>query len=167
MTSEVMAANNATLNWAYVNRTEIGYFHSGHYPRRAPGVDPDFPTWGTGEFEWRGFLDASEQPFDVDPAQGFMTSWNNKPARSWRASDGAHDYTAVYRSLLLDARLRPRLRAPLRLLPPAARGNSRSPPRAATTRSASTSATFRCRARTTRCTSKASSRRCSVVSSTW
>jgi len=31
-----------------------------------------------------------------------MTSWNNKPARGWRASDGSHDYTAVYRSLLLD-----------------------------------------------------------------
>jgi acyl-homoserine lactone acylase PvdQ len=104
---DVMAANNATLNWAYVNRTEIGYFLSGHYPRRAAGVDPDFPTWGTGEFEWRGFIDASEQPFDVDPGQGFMTSWNNKPARGWRASDGAHDYTAVYRSLLLDARIRP------------------------------------------------------------
>jgi hypothetical protein len=36
-----------------------------------------------------------------------MTSWNNKPARDWRAADGTHDYTSVYRSLLLDARIRP------------------------------------------------------------
>jgi acyl-homoserine lactone acylase PvdQ len=105
-----MASNNATLNWVYVNRTEIAFFHSGRFPRRAPGVDPDFPTWGTGEWEWQGFLDASEQPFEVNPKQGFMTSWNNKPARGWRASDGAHDYTSVYRSLLLDARLRPLLK---------------------------------------------------------
>jgi acyl-homoserine lactone acylase PvdQ len=102
-----MAPNNGTLNWVYVNRREIGYFHSGRFPRRAPGVDPDFPTWGTGEWEWQGFLAATDQPFDVDPKQGFMTSWNNKPAPGWHAADGSHDYTSVYRSLLLDARLRP------------------------------------------------------------
>jgi acyl-homoserine lactone acylase PvdQ len=104
---EVMGRNNASLNWVYVNREEIAYFHSGKFPRRAAGVDPDFPTWGTGEWEWQGFLTATEQPFEIDPKQGFMTSWNNKPARGWRAADGTHDYTSVYRSLLLDARLRP------------------------------------------------------------
>lgn len=105
-----MAFNTGTLNWAYVSRDEIGYFHSGRYPRRAPGVDPDFPVWGNGTGEWQGVLDASEQPFDVDPKRGFMTSWNNKPARKWRASDGSHDYTSVYRSLLLDARVEPLVR---------------------------------------------------------
>jgi len=104
---DAMAANTGTFNWVYVNRTQIAYFHSGRFPRRATGVDPDFPSWGTGEWEWRGFLGADEQPFDVDPRQGFMTSWNNKPARHWRAADGTRDYTAVYRSQLLDARLRP------------------------------------------------------------
>jgi len=104
---DVMARNNATLNWAYVNREEIAYFQSGAYPRRARGVDPDFPAWGTGEWEWEGLLSATEQPFAIDPAEGFMTSWNNKPAREWRAADGAHDYTSVYRSLLLDARVAP------------------------------------------------------------
>jgi acyl-homoserine lactone acylase PvdQ len=104
---DVMARNNATLNWAYVSREEIAYFQSGAYPRRARGVDPDFPAWGTGEWEWQGLLPATEQAFEVDPAKGFMTSWNNKPAREWRAADGAHDYTSVYRSLLLDARVAP------------------------------------------------------------
>lgn len=104
---DVMAANNATLNWVYVSRSEIAYFHSGRFPVRAPGVDPDFPAWGTGEWEWQGYLSASQQPFEIDPRAGFMTSWNNKPARGWRASDGTHDYTSVYRSLLLDARVRP------------------------------------------------------------
>ena len=104
---DVMARNNASLNWVYVNRKEIAYFHSGRFPRRARGVDPDFPTWGSGEWEWQGVLAASEQPFEIDPKRGFMTSWNNKPARGWRAADGTHDYTSVYRSLLLDARIRP------------------------------------------------------------
>jgi acyl-homoserine lactone acylase PvdQ len=104
---DVMAANNASLNWTYVSREQIAFFHSGRFPRRAAGVDPDYPTWGTGEWEWQGSLLASEQPFEIDPRQGFMTSWNNKPARGWRAADGTHDYTSVYRSLLLDARLRP------------------------------------------------------------
>jgi acyl-homoserine lactone acylase PvdQ len=107
---DIMGRNNASLNWAYVNRDEIAYFHSGQFPRRAPGVDPDFPTWGTGEWEWQGFLTATEQPFEIDPKRGFMTSWNNKPARGWRAADGTHDYTSVYRSLLLDARVRPLVR---------------------------------------------------------
>lgn len=107
---DVMATNNATLNWVYVSRDAIAFFHSGRYPRRAAEVDPDFPTWGTGEWEWQGFLDATEQPFEVDPKQGFMTSWNNKPARGWRAADGTHDYTSVYRSELLDDRLRPLLK---------------------------------------------------------
>lgn len=104
---DVMATNTGSFNWVYVNRTQVAFFHSGRYPRRAAGVDPDLPTWGTGEWEWRGFLTADLQPFDVDPRQGFMTSWNNKPARGWRAADGARDYTAVHRSQLLDARLRP------------------------------------------------------------
>jgi hypothetical protein len=75
-------------------------------------VDPDFPP-GAPAREWRGFS-TQEQPFDIDPKRGFMTSWNNKPARGWRAADGAHDYTAVYRSLLLDARLRPLVKGPRR-----------------------------------------------------
>jgi len=104
---DVMASNNASLNWVYLNRDEIAYFHSGRFPRRAAGVDPDFPTWGTGEYEWTGFLAATEQPFEIDPKKGFMTSWNNKPARRWRATDGTHDYTSVYRSMLLDAQVRP------------------------------------------------------------
>jgi acyl-homoserine lactone acylase PvdQ len=72
-------------------------------------VDPDFPSWGTGEWEWQGLLPATAQPYDVDPKQGFMVSWNNKPARGWRAADGNHSYTSVYRSQMLERRLRARV----------------------------------------------------------
>jgi acyl-homoserine lactone acylase PvdQ len=107
---DAMALMTGTLNWVWVSRRDVAFFHSGLYPRRAEGVDPDFPSWGTGEWEWRGLLPAAAQPFDVNPDQGFMTSWNNKPARGWRAADGNHSYTAVYRSQMLDRRLAPLVR---------------------------------------------------------
>ena len=100
-----MSSNNSTLNWAYVNRNKAAFFHSGLYPRRARGVHPDFPAWGTGEWEWRGFLGFRRQPFARKPAKGFMTSWNNKPARGWRAADHQFAYSRIYRSLMLDTRL--------------------------------------------------------------
>lgn len=102
---DVMASVNSTLNWLYVNRTDVAYFHSGLYPVRAEGVDPDLPSWGTGEWEWRGFLPVTAQPFEVNPRRGFATSWNNKPARGWRAADHNYGYGPVYRSLALDVRL--------------------------------------------------------------
>jgi hypothetical protein len=101
----VMGAVGATLNWGWVSRTDFAYFHSGLYPVRAKGVDPDLPSWGTGEWEWRGFLPPTAQPFDVNPRQGFATSWNNKPARKWRAADDQYGYGPVYRNLALETRL--------------------------------------------------------------
>src|SRR5438445_2107173 len=101
----VMATVNSTLNWLYVNRTDAAYFHSGLYPVRAGGVDPDLPSWGTGEWEWQGFLPATAQPFEVNPRRGFAASWNNKPARAWRAADRNYAYGPVYRSLALETRL--------------------------------------------------------------
>ena len=100
-----MAAVTGTLNWLYVNDTDAAYFHTGRYPVRATGVDPDLPSWGTGEWEWQGVLAATQQPFEVNPRQGFATSWNNKPARGWRASDANYSYGLIYRSQLFDVRL--------------------------------------------------------------
>ena len=101
---------NSTLNWLYVDERDAVYFHSGRYPVRARGVDPDLPSWGTGEWEWQGVLAATEQPFDVNPKRGFMTSWNNKPARGWRAADRNFSYGSVYRSLAFDVRLAPQVK---------------------------------------------------------
>jgi len=94
-----------TLNWLYVDNDDVAYFHSGRYPVRADGVDSELPSWGTGEWEWQGILPAEQQPFDVNPGRGFITSWNNKPARLWRAADSNYGYGPVYRSLALDVRL--------------------------------------------------------------
>lgn len=102
---EAVQYMTGTLNWLYVDEDDVAYFHSGRYPIRADGVDSELPSWGTGEWEWQGILPTKKQPFDVNPDRGFVTSWNNKPARLWRAADSNYGYGPVYRSLALDVRL--------------------------------------------------------------
>ncbi|HSW13408.1 MAG TPA: penicillin acylase family protein [Solimonas sp.] len=41
-----------TFNWLYVDRDDVGFIHSGLYPRRAAGVHPELPSWGDGRYEW-------------------------------------------------------------------------------------------------------------------
>src|SRR5439155_1192388 len=94
-----------SFNWLYVDDQHVAYFHSGLYPIRAAGVDPDLPSWGTGKWDWKGFsadttglnqkLDAlptAQHPQEVDPPKGWIASWNNKPARSWSAADSKWAY---------------------------------------------------------------------------
>ena len=70
---------------------DIGFWFCGHYPVRAKGVDPRFPTPGTGEFDWRGFLPFERLPQQINPPQGFFANWNNKPAPWWEnGEDTAH-----------------------------------------------------------------------------
>ncbi len=86
-----------TFNWFYVDSSHIAYYQSGLDPIRAPGVDPNLPTWGTGAAEWRGFLSASAHPQAIDPAQGYLTSWNNKPAPGFSAADDNYSFGPVQR----------------------------------------------------------------------
>jgi acyl-homoserine lactone acylase PvdQ len=95
-----------TFNWFYVDDKDTGYFVSGRDPVRPSNVDPTLPTWGTGGSEWQGFLPASEHVQQVNPAQGFFVSWNNKPAPGFSAADDQYGYGQVYRSQLLTDQLR-------------------------------------------------------------
>jgi acyl-homoserine lactone acylase PvdQ len=67
----VMSKINFTFNWFYADDQDIGYFNSGDNPVRADGADPDLPTWGTGEYDWKGwethFKTAQYTPFDEHP----------------------------------------------------------------------------------------------------
>ena len=95
-----------SFNWAYVNSSDIAYFHSGRYPVRAAGTSGDLPSWGTGQWEWRGYLDWTQQPQVIDPPQGFLASWNNKPAPGWRTADDDWGTGGVQRVDLLAERMR-------------------------------------------------------------
>ncbi|MGI8460235.1 MAG: penicillin acylase family protein [Solirubrobacterales bacterium] len=119
-----------TFNWFYINKDEIAYFNSGYNPKRSKKVDPNFPAFGTKKYEWRGYIPPSDSVLEaapVDPAtvdpmsatskqepcakrpqvtdQEYLTSWNNKQARAYRASDSEFGYQSIYRSDPLDERI--------------------------------------------------------------
>ncbi len=87
-----------TFNLFYVDHKDIGFFSSGRLPIRAPGTDPSLPTLGTGEYEWRGFLKTSEHPQDINPDNGLLLNWNNKPAAGFGAADNNWTYQSVHRN---------------------------------------------------------------------
>jgi len=66
---------------------DIGFWFCGRYPIRAEGIDPRFPTPGTGEFDWKGFVPFDKLPQQINPPQGFFANWNNKPAPWWDNGD--------------------------------------------------------------------------------
>ncbi len=89
------------------------------YPVRHRGTSPDFPTWGDGGWDWQGFdpvahtsrtLPVRRLPQAVDPARGYLVSWNNKQAPGWRASDADWEYGPTHRSQRLERRVRVLLR---------------------------------------------------------
>jgi acyl-homoserine lactone acylase PvdQ len=102
-----------TFNWAYTDSTKTAYYLSGAYPRRAKGTSPDFPILGTGEYDWVGFdpqrntsdlIEPDDHPRAVDRA--VTVSWNNKPAKDWAAADDQWGYGPLYRSDLIEEKLR-------------------------------------------------------------
>jgi hypothetical protein len=123
----VMDKINFTFNWFYADDKDIAYFNSGANPVRAAGTDPEYPTWGTGEWDWQNFdpvLDprapgvsggintADYTPFSQHPQvinQDYLTSWNNKQAPGYRAAEAQYGYSSIYRSDSLDERIVPKI----------------------------------------------------------
>ena len=77
-------------NFFWVDRRgNVGYWHSGAYPiKPTTGVggrliDDRFPLWGTGEEEWVGLTGFDEMPKCINPKQGYLANWNNKPIADW------------------------------------------------------------------------------------
>ena len=124
-----------TFNWFFIDPNSIAYFNSGINPKRSPRAHPDLPT--KGQHEWQDFVAPSPAllsgaPIDetnVDPRtnfsaqepcaahpqivdQSWITSWNNKQAPGFRASDSEFSYGPVFRSTRLDDRVRRGLRGP-------------------------------------------------------
>ncbi len=100
-----------TFNWFYVDAKDIGYQHSCKCPQRTHGVDPYLPAWGTGEWDWQGFIPFEAQPWDKNPAKGYITSWNNKQAPLFTANDSNFSYGPVYRVQMLNSRIEAALAA--------------------------------------------------------
>jgi penicillin amidase len=72
------------FNFFYVDGLgDIGYWHVGKLPMRPSNVDPTLPMPGDGAYDWQGYETFADMPHAVNPATGFLTNWNNKPARGW------------------------------------------------------------------------------------
>ena len=76
-----------TFNSFYASDSEIAFYTTGLVPLHRRGVNPDLPIDGRGRYEWRGILDHTRHPQSVDPSNGLIVNWNNKPAPGFPASD--------------------------------------------------------------------------------
>ncbi len=95
-----------SFNSFYADSEHIAYFHVGMYPVRAKGVHPSLPVWGTGKWEWgKKRRSYKLQPKIIDPEQGWVANWNNKPALGWDNQDG-FKWGPVHRVRLLIDRMR-------------------------------------------------------------
>lgn len=97
-------------NWFYVSRSHIAWFASGWFQRHARHTSLELPAWGTGHDDWVGFRAStygyrrqsnSFNPYSIDPAQGYLASWNNKGARGMAASPQTWTWGQVQRVELL------------------------------------------------------------------
>jgi acyl-homoserine lactone acylase PvdQ len=76
-----------TFNSFYIDEENIALYGAGLLPIRDKKVDPGLPTWGTGEYEWTGFLPKRGHIQGIDPADGTITNWNQTSALGFAAPD--------------------------------------------------------------------------------
>ena len=96
-----------SFNGFYVDSKHIAYVSSGRLPVRPTTVDPGLPVWGTGEYDWKGFLAPAAHPQAIDPASGELVNWNNKPAPGFSSADDNFSYGDVHRVQLLQRGVKP------------------------------------------------------------
>jgi len=94
-----------TFNFNYASTNgDIAYFHRGLTPLRPDDTDPRLPLPGVG-YEWRKGADGKDYVANsailttdgrkaatvVNPAQGFIANWNNKPIKGWGGAGEARE----------------------------------------------------------------------------
>lgn len=96
-----------SFNFLYADQAgNIAYWQAGHVPIRAPGDNPFLIHPGTGGDEWRGYLHWPAMPHVINPAQGWLANWNNKPEPGWpNSAYGFIDWGPVQRVQALTRQL--------------------------------------------------------------
>ena len=61
----------------------IGYWHAGRFPVKPAGADRRLPLAGDGTQEWVRVTNQYEIPRYINPEQGWLANWNNKPIAGW------------------------------------------------------------------------------------
>lgn len=83
---------------------DVAYFHPGLYLRRPPHTDQRLPVPGQGDHDFgvqgidfsryenrpgaADYIPFDDLPRAVNPPQGFVVNWNNKPAAGWLDGEG-------------------------------------------------------------------------------
>ncbi|MES2290384.1 MAG: penicillin acylase family protein [Pseudomonadota bacterium] len=76
-----IARKSNNQNQYYADREgNIGYIQAGRYPIRTKGFEIQLPTPGTGDREWTGFQAAADNARVLNPKQGYIANWNNRPS---------------------------------------------------------------------------------------
>lgn len=65
------------------NQGNIAYYHPGLHPLRAPDTEQRLPNKGDGTQDHLGTIPFDDLPHSINPAQGYLANWNNKPAHGW------------------------------------------------------------------------------------
>ena len=87
--AEAMSLASVSFNTVYADETDIGYWHVGRYPDRAEGASTLLPVWGDKKWNWEGFMAWEDNPHVINPEQGWIANWNNKPSEDWDGSEHA------------------------------------------------------------------------------
>jgi acyl-homoserine lactone acylase PvdQ len=90
-----------TFNSFYMDDHSIGVFTSGLVPIRPNNVDPDLPINGTGHEEWRGYVSFKNHPQGINPPNGQIVNWNNRPQAGYEAPSDNWSLGAIQRVNLL------------------------------------------------------------------
>ena len=73
-------------NFVYADRSgNIAYWQAGQVPLRPAGFDARLPFPGDGSAEWPGGI--LPLPTSINPAQGYLANWNNKPSVDYDNAD--------------------------------------------------------------------------------
>jgi len=90
-------------NFLYADKLgNIAYWQAGQVPVRPAGFDPRLPLPGDGSAEWPGGI--LPMPTSINPTQGFLANWNNKPA-VWYDNADNQIFGKQYRLLDIEDRL--------------------------------------------------------------
>ncbi|WP_342433079.1 penicillin acylase family protein [Neobacillus sp. FSL H8-0543] len=75
-------------NFLYSDKQgNIGYWITGRNAIRADGTDNRLPMLGDGSQDWQGIAPLETLTHAINPAQGVVANWNNKPSSDWEYTE--------------------------------------------------------------------------------
>ncbi|HWA81930.1 MAG TPA: penicillin acylase family protein [Fimbriimonadaceae bacterium] len=98
-----------SFNFFWATPKHFGYRYAGAMPIRASGLDPRLPTPGEPEYDWKGYIPATQMPHVIDPKSGLLANWNNKPVSWWPNMDTPVWGRIFRNSAVLEALQKPKL----------------------------------------------------------